>query len=181
MSFPAQEFSVLDRKLVHRAAQHLGDAIEKQRAHLGANEANGGAADRDGIAAGGEALGRAHVGLAGDEIDLFRPHVEFFGGDLRERGQDALADLDLAAADVDASRLRERDPLRQDRIVDQALRQRVGDHGATPAAFCTARMTRLWMPQRQRCGSSAAMMSARLGFGFAASSAAPEIKMPGRQ
>ena len=33
-------------------------------------------------------------------------------------------------------------------------------------AFCTARTTRLWMPQRHKCGSSAATMSSRLGLGL---------------
>jgi hypothetical protein len=60
----AQEPAVFDREFAERTAQYLGETIEEQRAHLGANQANGGAADRDRIAAGGEALGRAHIGLA---------------------------------------------------------------------------------------------------------------------
>ena len=80
-------------------------------------------------------------------MDLLRTQIELFGGDLRERGEDALADLDLAGANSHAARFLERDPLRQDRVVDQALRQGVGDHGRAPAmavaALCTARMTRL--------------------------------------
>ena len=181
----AEEPAVLDRKLARRATQRLGETIDEQRAHLGADQADRGAADRDRIAAGGEALGGADVGLARHQIDLLGADVEFFGGDLGERGQDALADLDLAGADADAAGLGERDPLRQDRIVDQALRQRVGNHRRAPAmaapARCTARITRFWMPQRQRCGSSASMMSARLGVGFVSSSAVAEMTMPGRQ
>ena len=180
----AQEFSVLDRELFDRAAERIGEAIQEQRADLGADQANRGTADGDGIAAGGKTLGGADVGLAGDDVQLLRRDVELLGGDLRERGQDSLPDLDLAGENTDAASLLEADPLRQQRIVDQALRQRVRDHADAlimALARSTARMTRLWMPQRHRCGSSAVAISARLGTGLRASSAAADTRMPERQ
>ena len=177
----AENFSALDRKLTRLAAELLGGAVEEQCAHLGADQADRSAADRDRIATRREAFARTDIGLARHQPHLFETHVEFLGGDLAERGQDALADLDLATADANAVLVLECDPLRQDRIVDQALRQSVRDHDATPAARATARITRLCMPQRQRCGSSAATMSARLGLELFASSAAAETRMPERQ
>ena len=176
----AQELPFLDRQFADRAAQRLRDLVEQHRAHLGADQPDRRAADRHRIAARGEIFGRAHVGLAGHQADLVRPHVELLRRDLRHRGQDALADLDLAGGDADLAGL-ERDPLRQDWIVGEAERQRVGNHVLAPLAFCTARTTRLWMPQRHRCGSRASTMSARLGFEFFFSRAVAAIRMPGRQ
>ena len=51
----------------------------------------------------------------------------------------------------------------------------------TAAAFSTARMMRLWEPQRQMFPSSACAISTREGLGFLSSSALAEIRMPARQ
>ena len=93
-------------------------------------------------------------GLARDDAQALRRDVELLGGDLRKRGQHALADLHLAGRQPHAAALLEADPASRQRIVDEALRQRVGDHGCArhrgAGARCTARMMRLCMPQRQR-------------------------------
>ena len=61
--------------------------------------------------------------------------------------------------------------------------ERRGSCRASPsaAARSTARMIRLWLPQRQRCGSSAARIAPRPGRGSRASSAAAATRMPDRQ
>ncbi len=99
-------------------------------------------------------------------MDLLRPQVELFRGDLRQRRQNTLADLDLAGTDADAaSSPRSSDPAGRIGLSIRLCSNAGGDHSCAPAipaapAFCAARMTRLWMPQRQRCGSSAAIISA---------------------
>src|SRR5262245_47049809 len=179
---------------------------EEERAHLGAGEANGAARHGDRVAARGEALGRARRRLPRYDAQALRRHVELLGGDLRERSEHALTDLDLAGRKPHAALLLEADPRRQQRIVGKALRQR--GHGRAPvaaradepgsgrvsgartielprwplaslasAARATARMTRLCTPQRQRWRSSAVAISLRLGRGLRASSAVAEINM----
>ena len=134
--------------------------------------------------------------VAADEADAGKLHVELVGDDLRQRGEDALTDLDLAGRDLDDAIEREPEPLRQARVgaqvageQDRALgrgrggRVRGGAHAGCPAfaARSTARTMRLWAPQRQRFRSSAARTSASLGSGLRRSSAAALIRMPEMQ
>ena len=112
--------------------------------------------------------------------------VQLLGRDLRQGGENALADFDLAGRKPHAARFLEADPGAEQRIVEQALRQVLGGRGHSGApieapARATARMIRLCTPQRQRWRSSAAAISLRLGRGLRASSAAAEIRMPERQ
>src|SRR5262245_22111222 len=108
---------------------------EEERAHLGAGEANGAARHGDRVAARGETLGRARLRLPRYDAQALRRHVELLGGDLCERGEHALADLDLAGRKPHAALLLEADPRRQQRIVGEALGQRA--HGCAPVAHYT--------------------------------------------
>ena len=69
---------------------------EQELARLGAREANRGAALLDRLAAGGHALVGRPGRVAGHHLDPAVVDVELVGGDLGERGRDALAELDLA-------------------------------------------------------------------------------------
>ena len=139
--------------------------------------------------------------------------VEFLGRDLGERGQDTLAELDLAGEDGRGAVGVDADPAVELAVVLQAARQpgrllreselrieREGDHDrAEPggeltsidggsvhgqvlplawAARSTARMMRLWVPQRQRLPSSAARTSCSLGRGLRSSSSFADMIMP---
>ena len=108
-----QEFSGRDRKLAGLAAELAGGSIEKQRTHFGADQPDRGAADRDRIAARGEAFRRADVGLSRHEPHLLEGEIEFLGGDLSERGEDALPDLDFAGENLDPAVGAKFQPLRQ--------------------------------------------------------------------
>ena len=113
-------------------------------------------------------------------------HVQLLGGDLRQRGDDALAELHLArprGAPCGPVRSGSSCPCRRLFRIDE--RQRVA-HATRPsrsmaAAFSTARRMRGCAPQRQRCLSSAATISARVGVGLRSSSALALIMMPDRQ
>jgi len=182
----AHETAVLDGEGLDRASEPVRDMAKKGRPHLGADEANGGARDRDRIAARGKAFPRTRRSLPGDDAQPRRGDVQLLGRDLRQGGEDALADFDLAGRKPHAARFLEADPGPEQRIVEQALRQVLVGHGHGSApieapARATARMIRLCTPQRQRWRSSAAAISLRLGRGLRASSAAAEIRMPERQ
>ena len=74
--------------------------------------------------------------------------VQFLGGHLRQRGEDALAELDLAGPDLDRCRRADPQPVAKTRVGRQCRRQRFGaGHVALPrisaAAASTARTTRL--------------------------------------
>ena len=105
----------------------------------------------------------AFVGVAGQHRDALEPHVQLVGGDLGQRGDDALADLDLADGEPHGAVGLEGDPLVQPRIVVQARGRQCGSCRASlrRARRSTARMMRGWAPQRQRLPSSAAAISAR--------------------
>ena len=129
---------------------------------------------------------RRELGVARLDAELLWRKVEFLGGDLAECRQDALAELDLAGLQHDDAIRLEGNPPVEARIVDEALRQRVGDHAAAPAriaaaARSTASTIRRCAPQRHRCGSSAALISSREGAVLRASKEAAEIWMPERQ
>jgi len=168
------------------AREAIRDIAKKERPHLGADQANGAARYGNRIAARGESLPRTGRRLARNDPQPGRGDIQLFSGDLRQRGEDALADLDLAGRKPHAARFLEADPGAEQRIVQQALRQILGrrGHGSAPIeapARATARMIRLCTPQRQRWRSSAAAISLRLGRGLRASNAAAEIRMPERQ
>ena len=88
------------------------------------------AAVRHRPAAGGDTFVRTHIGRGRLHLDPRERHVEFIRGDLGQRGEDALADFDLARADRDPAISMELDPLRQASVAVQTTRQRqpIGQH-----------------------------------------------------
>ena len=68
-------------------------------ARFGAREAQRGAALLHGKAAGGLPFVRRTRGVAADDLDALKIHVELVGRDLRQRGADPLPELDLSGED----------------------------------------------------------------------------------
>ena len=123
MTAGAQEAAVVDGQSSNGAREAIRDIAKKERPYLGADQANGAARYGNRIAARGESLPRAGRGLARDDPQPGRGDIQLFSGDLRQRGEDALADLDLAGRKPHAARFLEADPCAEQRIVQQALRQ----------------------------------------------------------
>jgi hypothetical protein len=121
-------------------------------------------------------------GAGGHHADARRVDVELVRDDLRQRREDALADLDLAGVHftMPSGRKRSHWPRR-------GLRARLGGRAGAlialhlAAARRTARTMRLCEPQRHSCGSRAARTAASSGDGSDASSAAARISMPETQ
>ena len=90
------DHAVRDLQRVGRDAELLGGEIDQDRAHLGAGEPQRQPAVLDRLAAGGQALVGRLAGVAGDHREPRERQVELLRRDLRERGQDALAEFDLA-------------------------------------------------------------------------------------
>ncbi len=184
-----QDRAVIDRQLGAGMAGLRCRVVEKQPAHLGAGQAQCDAAELDRLAAGGIALVRSQLGVAGLQQDALGGDVEFLGRDLAHRGQHALADLDPAGRHGDVAGHREPHPLIESRIVPQHAGQGRGCGGAHRAAPCricaaarsTARRIRACEPQRQILSSSATAISCRDGAGLRSSKALAVIRMPGRQ
>ena len=93
------------------------------------------------------------VVCAGDHPDAGQRQAELVGGDLRERGEDALAELDLADVDVDGPSATV-DPACQPRVGRRRARA-ASAHGRLPAPASTASTIRRWAPHRHRLRSSA--------------------------
>ena len=170
--------------------KHRRGLFDKQAAHVGAGLPHRHAAELDRLAAGGIALVRREFGVAGPDRDACHGDVELVGGDLRHRGQHALAEFDAAGADGHFAGRRKRHPAIEARIVGERAGQNGRVHGRAPAlaparmraaAFSIARMIRLCAPQRQILPSSASAISDRVGGGLRSSSAFAEIRMPARQ
>jgi hypothetical protein len=62
------------------------------------------------MAAGGVALVRREFGIGGNDLQRLEGHAQLFGGDLLERGLEALAELRLAGESRDAAVGIEADP-----------------------------------------------------------------------
>ena len=95
----ADDDAVGDSQLIRSHAEPLGGEIDQDGAHLGACHAQRGAAVLDRLAAGGLALIRGLAGIAGNHLEARERQIELLGRDLRERGEDALPQLDLAGED----------------------------------------------------------------------------------
>lgn len=158
---------------------------EEALAHFGANMSQRAAGLLDRKAARGDAFVRAGCGRGADHFDAADIDVELVRGDLGQRRDDALADLDLAGRDRDAAVAGEPHPGRQSWIGHEADRQfrRRGRHGLaiSEAARSTARTMRLCDPQRHRLRSSAVLTSASVGDGLCFSRAAALIRIPETQ
>jgi len=180
----AQKFSLLDRQVPHRTAEHAARAIQEQRPDLCADEAYRGAAHGDRIAARGEALGGAHVGLAGHDPQLLRPtsssSAAICASAVRIPCPISTFPVSIRTRPF-SSKLTHCD---REGIVDEALRQRIGNHADVPMrapARATRPQTRLCIRSGTDDDRSAAAISLRLGRGLRLSSAAADIKMPERQ
>ena len=161
----------LDRAVVHAqfGGAHLEAArgfFDEQLAHLGAGEPHRGAADLDRLAAGGVPLVGRAARVAGHDREPRQRNIQLFGGDLRDGGDDALAEFDLAAEHGDRAVGVEAHPAVEPRIGLEALRQDRGAHRAAPAARLIARRMRTCVPQRHRLRSRACAISASVGAGF---------------
>src|SRR6185503_166652 len=165
------------------------------------------AAVLDRQAAGGLPLIRGPTGVGRDHLDAHVRDVELLGRYLRKRGQDALAELAFAGEHRDRARGVDADPAvqhagRVEAAGKSGTRRLLGedgrrapaesdgdaagglekvaafDHAAPFAARSTARMIRLWVPQRQRLAASAARTSASCGCGLRLSRSAAAMIMP---
>ena len=119
---------VADRAVAHaeRGGAHTkldGGGLEQHLARFGAGEAQGSAAVLDRQAAGGHAFIRRARGVARDHLHPLVIDVEFIGGDLRQRGGDALPEFHLAGEHRDAAIAVDRQPAAEHAIVLQAAGQ----------------------------------------------------------
>ena len=106
------------RGLEAQPSDRLGD---EQGAYLGAHLRDGGAGGGDRHAAGGQPLVRAVQGVGGQHPHL--GDVQFVGGQLAQRGEDALAQLHLADPDGDGAVGVDAHPSGQPRVGHQRGRQ----------------------------------------------------------
>ena len=102
--------------------------FEINRPRLGAGVAQRGARFLHRHAARGDLLVRAGGGAGGHHAHACKGQVEFFGGDLRQGGDDALADFDLAGVHRHAAVGVEFEPLPEAAVDVQAAGQ-LGDAG----------------------------------------------------
>ena len=170
----AEEAAVLDAHRLQRHADPLRHDAEEDHPRLGAGMAQRDAAVLDREAAGGHPLVRAVRRRGRRRRDAGETHVQLVRRDLAERGQDPLAELHLARGDGDAAIGRESQPSRQAAVRRGGCPAVRGlpssPSGRKPKPRLTlsrrpgsARMIRLWLPQRQRCGSSAARIGVLVG------------------
>ena len=159
----AQDAAVANGQLARLAAHDLRGLRNKQRTHIGAGLPHGHGAGLDRHAARGVTLVRRYHGYAGADRDAAHGHIKLVGGDLRHRGEYALAEFDAAGVDGDLAGRGKRDPAVEHRVIVQHRWQHGGIHYFAPritaAAFSTARMMRLCEPQRQMLPSSASAIS----------------------
>ena len=171
--------------------------LEVNGARLGAGVAQRGARFLHRHAARGHLLVGAGGGACGHHAHPCKGDVEFLGGDLRQRGDDALADFDLARIDRHIAVGVEFEPLAELAVDMQAARQSgqawvhlrqfecevhaVALSFIMSAARSTARTIRLWLPQRHRCLSSASRTWASLGRGLFSRNAAAVTRIPEMQ
>ena len=118
------DYAVTDAERIGGDAEFLGRQLKQDRAHLGAGQAQRGAAVLDRLAARGLALVRGAAGVAGHHGHPSERHVEFFRRDLGERGDDALAELDLAGEHRNGAVGIDAQPSIQHAVAAQAARQR---------------------------------------------------------
>src|SRR5262249_6777580 len=93
--------AVADLERIGGDPEALGRKLEQHGAHLGAGEAQRRAAVLDRLAARGLPFVWRAAGISRNHGHMRERHVELLGGDLGERRDDALAELDLAGEDSD--------------------------------------------------------------------------------
>src|SRR5436190_595532 len=202
------DHAVGDLEVLFLGVEALGRLLEQRglRGRRGVAQLH--AADLNRQAAPGGALIGRERSVALDELDPVERHVELVGNDLRQRGRDTGAEIDLAAierhlaAGIDREEgidLGERErfgPLSQ-RLADVAGEGKADDERAAahehvasrsvyghdslphaPAARMTALTMRACVPQRHRLLASASLTCASVGFLVLARNAADSMIMP---
>jgi len=175
--------TVLGEQIVDGNAETLRRALEEKDpgVRAGATQRRARVLDRE--ATRGNPFVGAARGVGRDHANTLERDPQLLGGNLGERCQDTLPDLDLSAEDRHRAVALDPQPLGEPRILLQArgppdpVGNRVHDRTCA-AARITARTIRLCDPQRHRLRSSAARTSLALGLGFFARSAAALIRMP---
>ena len=115
--------AVRNGQLICRCAEPLRCEIDQDRAHFGGSHAQCRAAVFDREAARCMALVRRLARVARDHLDPGQRQIEFFGHDLRERGEDALPQLHLAGENGRAAIGIDADPSVEPAIVLQTSGQ----------------------------------------------------------
>ena len=110
-------------EFIDRDIQLLCGGGEQHATHLGAGKPQCRAAAFYRQAAGGHTfVGRAR-GISGHHVDALVSDIQFVGGDLRQRGQNALTDFTLAGVDGDAAVSVDAYPAVEHAVVVQAAGQ----------------------------------------------------------
>ena len=176
----AADYSVLDGELVERDVEPLRCFLQQQVTRFGACISDCAAAVVDRAAAGGVAFVRRQRGVACHHAHARQCNIEFLGCDLRHRGDDTLANLDLAGVNRHAPIRIETQPLVEPGVDDEAA-GKLGGRAHVCSSFaarCTALMMRTCVPQRHRLRTSASLISPSLGSEFRASKAAAVMMTP---
>ena len=187
----AADPAVLDREVFLRHGEFVGGDRDVQVPDFGAHLPKRGTGMLDGQATRGVALIGAEMSCRRGHPDAGHVDIQLLGGDLSERREHALAQLDLAGTDFDdtVSPLYavtdDPQPVTEAGIGRERRRQSSHGHEAavriSAAAFNTARTTRLCAPQRHRLPSSAVRTSDSDGSGFVASRLAALTTIPDMQ
>jgi len=155
-------------------AEALGGGQQEMVAQAGRRRPERCAGLLDGVAARGDTLVRGATGADRGDADVAGRETKLLGDDTGECCGDALADIDLAAAEHDAA-VADRQPVADQRVGGQTHGQR------SASAASTARSTLGCEPQRQRCGVRAVQMASRPGLEGPLSSAVTATTSPGVQ
>ena len=180
------DYAVIHAQLLDRRAKLRAGARQQQFARFGGRVTKSHAGFFDGAAAGGDPFIRTERGNRGHQLDSFEIHVEFFGDNLPQRGEDALADFDLARTHSHSAVSVDIEPLAEVAIGVEAAGQRAAcaifrSHCyflISTAARFTARNMRWCVPQRHRFFDNACFTSASLGDAFTSSNALADMMMP---
>ena len=175
--------AVLDRKLLERAAQLRGGALQQQIAHFRRRIAQRDAGFLDRAAARSHALVGTARSIGRRKSHAFECDVEFIGDHLHQHREYALADLDLARENGDRAVGVEPQPAVEHAVVLEAARQLArcssrSAHAASPTTRRMARRMRWCVPQRHRLPASASRISVSPGLGLASSRAFADMMMP---
>ena len=104
------DHAVRDAERIRAHLEPRRGKLDQDRAHFGGRETQRGPGVLDRLTAGRHSLVRGAAGVAGNHIDPRERQIELFGGDLRERGDDALPQLHLAGEDGRAAVCVDADP-----------------------------------------------------------------------
>jgi len=121
--------AILGLQLRWGQAELAGGCLDQQAAHLGGGVQDRRSAVLHGMAAGREALVGRASGVGGNQVQAEWRDIELLGGDLEQRGLQALPKLRLAGEHLDTAIRRDPDPRIEFGRFLQAARQRRGAAG----------------------------------------------------